>query len=194
VLKALAGRWSLADPSEHPVGSPMAGAEDLNVPGLTSESGVLFMEGEGEPAEVLRLKRDVETIAADSEETGRWLSQAMENAWAVAGGLAPYQDLADLLGERHRIIANDWQAASMSGIAGRCIRRALDLLEEIDFSPAALREDLAGSRRNPSYLYSASELLDHAADLFACSATLVHENERRWRIFGERVSEVRSRA
>ena len=50
VLKALARQWSEATPREHPAGSPYAGAEDLNAPGLVAESGVLFMEGEGEPA------------------------------------------------------------------------------------------------------------------------------------------------
>ncbi len=41
---------------------------------------------------------------------------------------------------------------------------------------------------------TASELLDAAADLFARSSTLVHENERRWRIFGDRVRELREAA
>lgn len=36
-----------------------------------------------------------------------------------------------------------------------------------------------------------SELVDRAADLIAESAGLVHENERRWRIFGERVNALR---
>jgi hypothetical protein len=55
-------------------------------------------------------------------------------------------------------------------------------------TPQALRADLAGARRSPAYLYSASELIDRAADLIVESATLVHENERRWRVFGERVA------
>ncbi|MGZ5341042.1 MAG: hypothetical protein ACXWED_06510 [Solirubrobacterales bacterium] len=192
-LKALAGQWAEAEPSDHPAANPFAGAEDLNPPGLVAESGILFMEGEGEPAEITRLKRDAEMVAGDCEETGSWLSEAMEKAWQVAGALVPFEDLADLLGERHRIISNDWQAAGMSTLAGRSIRRALDLLDEIDFSPSALRVDLAGARRNPGYLYAAGELLDHAADLLATSATLVHENERRWRVFGERVGKLRSR-
>ena len=63
----------------------------------------------------------------------------------------------------------------------------LDLLGPIDFAPAALRADLRGARLNPRYLYSASELLDRAADVIAESTTFVHENERRWRVFGDRV-------
>ena len=149
------------------------------------------MEGEGEPAEILHLKRDLETIASDCEETGSWLSRAMEQSWEVAGALSAFHALADLLGERHRIIANDWQAASMSTLASRLIRRGLDLLAQVDFSPPALREDLGGERTSPAYLYPASELLDRAADLLAESATLVHENERRWRSFGARVRELR---
>jgi len=53
-----------------------------------------------------------------------------------------------------------------------------------------VRADLAGQRSLPPYLYSASELLDRAADLAAESATLVHDNERRWRVFRERVESI----
>lgn len=114
----------------------------------------------------------------------------MEQTWQVAGSLAAYPALADLLGERHRIIANDCQSAGLQALASRLTRRALDLLERVDFSPEALRADLAGTRQSVAYLFSASELIDRAADLMADSATLVHENDRRWRVFGERVREL----
>jgi hypothetical protein len=191
-LKSLAGQWSTVGRSEHPLPSPFAGAEDLNPPGLVGESGILFMEGEGEPAELKRLKRDLEAVAADSEETAAWLSQAMEQAWGIAGALASYPALADLLGERHRIIANDWQSAAILTMVGRLLRRALDLLTTVDFSPTVLRADLEGERSSAAYLYSASELLDRGADLLAESAVLVHDNERRWRVFAERVDALRS--
>lgn len=194
VLKALAAQWSDASPSEHPAANPFAGAEDLNAPGLVAESGVLFMEGEGEPAELRRIKRDLETLAADVEETGTWLAAAMEQAWQVAGALAAYPALADLLGERHRIIANDWQSAGLQALIGRLVRRSLDLIGQIDFSPDALRADLAGVRSSAAYLYAASELIDRAADLLADSAVLVHDNERRWRVFGARVRELQAEA
>ncbi|MGA8219572.1 MAG: hypothetical protein WB771_13500 [Solirubrobacterales bacterium] len=193
-LKALAGQWRKAEPSDHPAPNPYAGAEDLNPPGLVGESGILFMEGEGEPAEIVELKRELEAKAAGCEQTGEWLSAAMEQSWAVAGALVQFDDLIDLLGERHRIIGNDWQAAAMNGLCSRFLRRALEVVEQVDFTPAALREDLAGPRRNPGYLYTAGELLDEASDLFARSATLVHENERRWRVFGDRVRELQAAA
>ena len=192
VLKALADHWTSVSPTVRPVASPFAGASDLNPPGLTAETGVLFMEGEGEPAEIKQLRRDLETLAGDMEGIGRWLAAAMEKSWGVAGALAAYPQLADLLGERHRIIANDWQAAGEQSLISRLLRRALEIIGRVDFSPAALRIDLAGERAAAAYLYSASELLDRAADLAVQSASLVHDNERRWRTFSERVNQLLS--
>jgi hypothetical protein len=63
-------------------------------------------------------------------------------------------------------------------------------MERIDFSPARLREDLTGVRSASAYLYSAAELINHAADLSAASSVLTHENERRWRIFHDRVEQI----
>ncbi|WP_142213180.1 hypothetical protein [Streptomyces sp. SLBN-118] len=191
-LKSLADWWSDVQAGEQTSAIAFAGTEDLNAPGLVAESGILFMEGEDEPAELRRLKREVGMIAEDTEQGGAWLAQAMEQAWEIAGSLAAYPALADLLGERHRIIANDWQSAGLQALVARLLRRALDLLARVDFSPAALRADLRGDRKAPAYLFSASELFDRAADLMAESATLVHENERRWRMFRARVRDLQS--
>ena len=57
-LQALADRWCTAEPSARRPFSPYEGAEDLNDPAALQLDGVLFIEGEGEPAEVTRLKRD----------------------------------------------------------------------------------------------------------------------------------------
>ncbi|MEU3447534.1 hypothetical protein AB0H29_09930 [Streptomyces thermolilacinus] len=192
VLKALADRWSEVRVGEQASAVGFAGTDDLNAPGLVAESGVLFMEGEGEPTELQRLKREVRQTADDTEQSGVWLAEAMGQAWEIAGSLAAYPALADLLGERHRIIANDWQSAALQSLIARLLRRVLDLLARVDFTPAALRGDLGGARKTPAYLYSASELLDRAADLMAESAMLVHDNERRWRIFRTRVRELQS--
>jgi len=190
VLKALAAHWSKVEPSDHAGASPFAGAEDLNPPGLVSESGFLFMEGGDEPAEVGQMKRELATRAGDMETIGDWLANAMEQSWAIAGALAKYPQLADVLGERHRIIANDWLSAEMQLLIGRLLRRAIELLEEVDFRAEAVRADLAERRSYSPVLFSASELLDRASDLMAESATLVHDNDRRWRVFGDRVAQL----
>ena len=94
------------------------------------------------------------------------------------------------LAERHRIVSNDWQCASMAELIARNLDRAVAILGRAAFTPAALRADLTAHRVVPRYLFSASEMLDFAADLAAHSAVLTHENERRWRIFHERVDQI----
>ncbi|HEX5190064.1 MAG TPA: hypothetical protein VFW16_11005 [Streptosporangiaceae bacterium] len=191
-LIALAERWTTAQPVAEPAPSPFAGATDLNDERAIESSGVLFMEGGGEPAEISRLKSELLTVAASAEQSGSWLASAMEASWAMAEALLEYPQLADLLAERHKIIGNNWQNACTAQLAARCLRRAVAILEKIDFSPVWLRKDLAGERIAPAYLYSAAELINHAADLSAASSMLTHENERRWRIFHDRVAQIAS--
>ena len=166
-LIALAERWTSAEPVAEPAASPFAGAPDLNDDRAIETSGVLFMEGAGEPAEITRIKSQLQAIAADSEQTGSWLAAAMQASWGMAEALLSYPQLADLLGERHKIIGNNWQNAATAQLAARYLRRAVAVMERVDFSPAALRNDLA-----------------------AASSVLTHENERRWRIFHERVEQI----
>ena len=45
------------------------------------------MEGEGEPVELARLKRDLGVIADDYAATGAWLARAMEGSWDAAARL-----------------------------------------------------------------------------------------------------------
>ncbi len=189
-LSALADRWSGVEVTRIEVVNPFEGAEDLNAAEALQLDGVLFMEGSDEPVELSRMKRDLRTMGDDSVETGSWLASAMEGTWDAAVALLAYPELADLVGDRHRIIANDWQAAGMSSLAGRLLHRAVDVLERVDLSPAALRSDLEGPRTSVRLVYSAVELLDRAADLLSDSAGLVHDNERRWRVFRARVTSL----
>jgi hypothetical protein len=189
-LHALADRWSTTEPSTTPALSPFAGTEDLNDPAALQLEGVLFMEGEGEPAEITHLVRHLKATADDFEATGEWLGNAMQASWGVAATLTDIDGLGDMLGERHRIIANDWLAADIQGLVARLLRRAADIVDHVDFTPAALRADLAGPRRSPGLLHSAAELINHAADLTSDSAGLVNDNERRWRVFRQRVTEI----
>jgi hypothetical protein len=189
-LQALADRWSTVAPADRAVLSPYEAAEDLNAPDAIQLDGVLFLEGEGRPAELSHLIRDLRTLADDALATGEWLGTAMQASWEMAGALIAIDGLADVLGERHRIIANDWQAAYLSTLAGRILRRAAEMLDRIDFTPAALRADLAGERVSAKRLYSIAELIGHAADLSSASAGVEQDSERRWRAFRARVQDV----
>ena len=112
----------------------------------------------------------------------------MASSWTVAAALLDIDGLADLLGERHRIIANNWQAAALMTLASHVLERAADTLDHVDFAPPAVRADLAGARVSAHRLYSAAEMIDHAADLLSDFAGLVHDNERRWRVVHQPVA------
>ena len=86
-LIALAERWTAAEPAAAPAPSPFAGTPDLNDDRAIETSGVLFMEGGGEPAEITRIKSELQTVAASSEQSGSWLAAAMEASWAMAEAL-----------------------------------------------------------------------------------------------------------
>ena len=189
-LQALADRWSSTAPQDREFLSPFEGSEDLNDPAAIQLTGVLFLEGEGEPPELTNIKDELRRLAKGQQSTGEWLANAMNAGWDMAAALLDYPDLAHLLGERHRIIASDWQAAEMSRLAGRLLIRAVEMLDKVDFEPTSLRDELGTERAAPGYLYSAAELIGRAADLLSDGAGLVRENERRWRIFHGAVREL----
>jgi hypothetical protein len=189
-LQALADRWSTVEPSTRHAISPYEGADDLNSTAATQLDGVLFLEGEGRPAEISHLIAQLRTHADEATATGQWLATAMQSSWDTAGVLLQVDGLADVLGERHRIITNDWLAAHMNSLIGLMLARAADMLDRIDFTPAALRRDLADARVTPQRLYSAAEVIARAADLCSESAGLVHDNERRWRVTHDHINQV----
>lgn len=189
-LRALAERWSTADPAAPEQAAPFSGAEDLNDERAIELAGILFMEGEGEPPEIARIKAELRAASQENDQAGEWLAAAMETSWGMAEALLQLSELADLLSERHRIITSDWRAASLAKLVARNLERARAIVEQLDLSPAGVREDLDGSRSYPAFLHSACDLIDVASDLAAESAALVHGNERRWRVFKQRVDEL----
>ncbi len=193
VLKTLADRWTHVEPTEATKGSPYRGCEDLNEKGDIAHTGVLFLEAEGEPNEIRQLKRGLRNLADDYAEGGEWLVHAMESSWESAKLLLENPALADVLGDRHRIILNDEHAAHTYIMVAREIRRAIEILDRLDLSSGGVRKDLVGIRSYPSYLYSASEMMDHAADDLGECAALLQDNEKRWRVWRERAEQVAKR-
>jgi hypothetical protein len=189
-LQALGDRWTAVEPTGRAAISPFEGAEDLNSEAATALDGVLFLEGEGAPAEITSLIGDLRGDADRFAGSGAWMADAMQASWGVAAALLEIDGLADVMGERHRIIANDWLAAHMQSLIAALLARAAEMLGHVDFSPAALRADLAGARLAPRRLFSAAEVISRAADLCCQSAQLVHDNERRWRVTHERIDQV----
>jgi hypothetical protein len=75
-------------------------------------------------------------------------------------------------------------------VTAALLTRAADMLDRVELTPAALRADLATERVVPRRLHDAAELISRAADLCCQSAELVHDNERRWRVFRARVDDL----
>lgn len=181
VLLTLADRWSSGQVQTSGQGSPYRGCMDLNELATIQHCGVLFMEGEGEPHEIRDLKRDLRKGAESFDYAGKWLEEAMQGAWSAMQQLLRFPPMAKVLGERHRIIMNDWQTARQASLISAMLKRTLDILEGVDFTPSAIRADMAGPRVFPEYLYAAAEIINRAADLASESAVLTHDNEKRWR-------------
>ena len=156
-LHALADTWAEVDSSPEPHLSPYEGATDLNAAAALQLDGVLFMEGDEPPGEIAHLIRDLRALAEDDLAAAAWLGDAMRTSWDVVATLLDVPGLADLVGERHRIIANNWQAAAVIELAGRILGRAADVLVGIDFRPGSVRADLGGARVSVGLLASAAE-------------------------------------
>lgn len=189
-LQCLADRWATVEPATHGSVSPYAGAEDLNSEAATALDGVLFLEGGDRPSEITAMTAELRSAAEAFARGGEWLAGAMETSWSAADRLLEYDELADVMGERHRIIANDWLSAHVQSLVGTLLSRAADMVDRVGWSPPELRADLAGSRVAPRRLHAASEVISRAADLCCESAQLVHDNERRWRVTQQRLEEV----
>ena len=152
VLMTLADRWRVVEAkTPQPPGTfPYLGCEDLNETVAIQHSGVLFLEEGGEPREITRIKRDLQSHGEFFGEEGQGLATAMQASWQAALPLLQLPALASVLGERHRIIVNDWQAAQQSSLIATVLKRALEIVERVDFAPPAVRADLAGPRVFPA--------------------------------------------
>ena len=194
VLKALGLRWRSLQPGrlmDGPAAEGLrryAGCTDLNDETAVETLGILFMEGEGEPAELAKLKRDLSGLAEEHEQGGAWLGEAMDRSWAAASQLTGVRPLADVLGDRHRIIINNWRMASASELIARLLRRAVELMEATELTPRAIRADLAAAAVTPGHLLAVAELLDTASELSTEAGLRVLDSEPRWRRFSDRLA------
>ncbi len=141
------------------------------------------------PPSLTTLRRSLWLIADDAAGNGAWLDAAMESSWEEAASLIELDEFADVLEERHRIIANDWQAALLDGLAARLLRRALDILESVDALPTAWR-DQTSITASANRLRGAAAIIARAAELLDDAAALGEENERHWSVVRGRMREL----
>ncbi|RIV40018.1 hypothetical protein [Micromonospora radicis] len=180
-LRTLSQRWSAVEVS---AGSTeyqdprfkMAGCPDLNVLIGIPSIGVLFMEGEGTPRELLLLRRDIESVLRDHEQMDSWLTEKMRAAWERDFQL-PDDASWRRAATRHQVLITTTWAGRHSGLVADILRQALSLFDRLDLTPAGIRENL---RLSAVKVATVAELLDSAANLVAECSVLLSRNDRGW--------------
>jgi hypothetical protein len=181
-LRALADRWlagQAPDGGDARYDDPQlkaAGCEDLNDPAALATAGILFMEGEGEPAEIAALKVK---LAAERDRclgTGSWLEDKMQAAWQREAALLTAEH-ADAAYARHMTLMRTTLTASKLVVAGRLLGAAHAALAPRDHRPAGVRADLHGAGR---LLRATAWLMDAAAGLIAEQAADLGASDPAW--------------
>lgn len=182
-LMALADRWAAGGARQSETaetyrdpGLQAAGCEDLNDSAALAMAGILFMEGEQEPAEISRLKRKFSEIGESLTASSRWLEAKMDAGWRREAQLLN-TEFAEAAYPRHIALAHTTLSAAKMDVAGRLVRAAHDALAAYDYRPQAVRADPPAVGR---LLRSAAWLLDAAAAVLAEQAADLAKSDPHW--------------
>lgn len=184
-LKAVATVWldDRSSPPLHLVSGDFtdgrfaaAGCNDLNALPAIAAIGVLFMEGEGEPAEIRALKAKLRGLGPAWHGSGDWLANKMAHAW-LRESVVLRDDWAAAAEPRFGTVITNWCGSRQMALAGRCATIALQILEDLDLRPAGVRADRRKAGRR---LLEAAWVLDGVAQVIGRSAIDLSENDGRW--------------
>ena len=164
-----------------------AGCDDLNALSAIAGIGVLFMEGQGEPAEIRGLKAKLRGQAMAMQAAGQWLSEKMDAAWERERVVFT-PELIDAAWPRYATIVTNWRGSRDMVLTGKLLQLAVECLEQIDFTPAAIRAD-----REPAgkFLRTAGWVLDLASRVLARAAAHLGENDLHWTEYQDILARVR---
>jgi hypothetical protein len=189
-LRALADRWLDAPTAAaSAIDDPRfraAGCTDLNADAATASAGILFMEGENEPAELAALKHKLSGFAARHAEISKWLLDMMERAWDREAILLK-RGTATAGFRRHLTVTRTALTAGKLGIAGRLAAAAHTALSAQDFRPAAIRADRRGAAE---IVRTAAWLLDAATAVLAEQASQLGNSDADWTAYIEELEHL----
>ena len=192
-LKVLADAWLASDApaakAQVDYSDPRyqaAGCDDLNALRAIAGIGILFMEGEGEPAEIRAIKAMLRGRAMGLSAAGQWLVAKAEVAWEREGVLFR-GELAHASAARFQTIVTNMVGAQTATLTGRVLSIATDVLDQVDFSPAALRANRIASATR---IRLAGWLLDLAAQLLAKAGSDLARNDLWWTEYREAVDQI----
>jgi hypothetical protein len=167
-----------------------AGCDDLNALSAIASIGILFMEGQGEPAEIRMLKGKLAARGDGSVRAGEWLAGMMAAAWPRESVLLD-DKFANAARPRYRTIATNWVGALEMILLGRLLVLAVDRLATIDFTPRALR---AAPKEAGEKLVLAARIIEQAARLEATGGVELSGNDECWTDYRDQLGSVASGA
>jgi len=181
-LKLLARRWLEGhdgEPAAFPVSDPLfraAGCDDLNDPGSVATTGVLFMEGESEPAELIQMKQALAGMAGGFDDVSTWLGEKMAPAWERESLLLT-STLTSAAQPRFATLARTTRAGDALGLVARLLHAAVGAIAAHPLEPGDVRRDPTGSAHR---LLAASWLLDEASSTLAEMAADLARSDPDW--------------
>lgn len=164
-----------------------AGCDDLNALSAIAGIGILFMEGQAEPAEIRGLKAKLRGQAMAMQAAGQWLAEKMDAAWERESVVFT-PELIDAAWPRYATIVTNWRGSRDMVLTGKLLQLAVECLDRIDFTPAAIRGDRATAGK---FLRTAGWVLDLAARVLARAAAHLGENDLYWTEYQEILARVR---
>jgi hypothetical protein len=181
-LKVLADTWLRAAEQPPPdvdysdAAFRAAGCEDLSDPAAVATTGILFMEGEGEPRELTQLKGKLWAISDSMGRVSGWLAEKMEAGWEREMRLLT-PELAESARPRFMALTRTTMSGVKFGVVARLMGAALEALNAVEFRPDAIRKDLRGSAM---LVRTAGWLLDEAAAVLAEQAADLGRSDPDW--------------
>lgn len=162
-----------------------AGCDDLNALPALPLIGILFMEGEGEPREIIQIKAKLRAVEDEYLAAGLWLADKMDAAWQRESMLFT-EALTAIAWPRLQAVATNWRGANDMALTGRLAGLAAQGLNEMDFTPEAIRaaRDASGRR-----LRAAAWIASLAGQAAARTGGDLVDNEFFWTEYSEFMAE-----
>lgn len=152
------------------------GCDDLNPLSAIASIGILFMEGQAEPAEIRTLKARFGALGGGTVQAGEWLAGMAAAAWPRESVLLD-EKYADAARPRYRTIATNWIGSLETVLSGRLLILAVGHLNAIDFTPKAIR---ARKIECAETLALAAGIIGLAANLEATTGVDLSGNDICW--------------
>jgi hypothetical protein len=165
-----------------------AGCADLNPLSAIASIGILFMEGQAEPAEIRALKAKLAALGGGSVQAGEWLAGMMAAAWSRESVLLD-EKFAAAARPRYRTIATNWIGARETMLMGKLLMLAVGHLSALDFTPKAIR---ACKIESGQTLALAAAILGQAATLEATSGVELSGNDECWTSYRRQIANFAS--